>query len=66
MPGIKEDLLNGPPFWPKYVASTGELVSLYTAEELIEWAKKHKVSPKLKKIIDNLKYDDNPVVVLAK
>jgi hypothetical protein len=66
MPGIKEDLLNGPPFWPKYVASTGELVSLYTSEELIEWAKKHEVSPKLKKIIDNLEYEDNPVVVLAK
>ncbi|MCK9304651.1 MAG: 6-bladed beta-propeller [Bacteroidales bacterium] len=66
LPGMKEDILNGPPFWPKYVSSTGELVSFCSAEELIRWAENHKVSPKLKKIIEKLDENDNPVVILAK
>jgi hypothetical protein len=66
MPGFKEDILNGPPFWPMYVSSKGELVSFYSPDVLISWAEKHKVSPKLKKIIDNLDDSDNPVVVIAK
>ncbi len=66
MPGLREDILNGPPFWPKYVSSTGELVSFCSAEELIRWAENHKVSPKLKKIIEKLDENDNPVMILAK
>ncbi|MCK9304653.1 MAG: 6-bladed beta-propeller [Bacteroidales bacterium] len=66
MPGLREDIQNGPPFWPKYISSTGELVSFCTSEELIGWAENHKVSPKLKKIIEKLDENDNPVVILAK
>ncbi len=64
--GLREDILNGPPFWPKYVSSTGELVSFCSPEGLISWAENHKVSPKLKKIIEKLDENDNPVVILAK
>jgi len=66
MPGLKEDILNGPPFWPLYVSSKGELVAFYQPDVLISWAENHKVSPKLKKIIDKLDENDNPVVVVAR
>jgi len=66
MPGLREDILGGPPFWPLYVSSKGELVAFCQPEVLISWAENHKVSPKLKKIIDKLDENDNPVVVLAK
>lgn len=66
MPGMREDILGGPPFWPLYVSSKGELVAFCQPEVLISWAENHKVSPGLKRIIEKLDENDNPVVVLAK
>jgi len=58
--------LNGLLFWPKAISSNGELVSLYTMEELLNWAATDKVSAKLAKIIEGLDDLDNPVVAIAK
>ncbi|OFY43580.1 MAG: hypothetical protein A2X18_06475 [Bacteroidetes bacterium GWF2_40_14] len=66
MPGINEDILSGPPFWPSSISSKGELITIYTVEELLKWKGTHKVSPKLAKIIESLGDLDNPVVVIAR
>lgn len=65
-PGFKDDILKGLPFIPQYMSEDNFAVNLFYPDELIDYVAKNQVSPELKKIVDNLKESDNPVVVLAK
>jgi hypothetical protein len=60
--GLKNDINNGAPFWPKSITKTQELISWYNALELITLAEEGKID---QSIVANLKEDDNPVVVIA-
>ncbi|MHC1780153.1 MAG: 6-bladed beta-propeller [Bacteroidales bacterium] len=64
--GFVDDFENGPAFWPLYISQDDYMVSIIEAYKFIQYAQTHKVSDKFKKIADNLKEDDNPVVVLVK
>lgn len=64
--GLIEDFEGGPAFWPLYISQDDYMVSYIDALKFIQYAQTHKVSDKFKKIADNLKEDDNPVVVLVK
>ena len=64
--GFRENLMDGPPFWPTYISDDNSLVMMIPAYSLIEYANTHKVSEKLAKIVKNLKDTDNPIVVIAK
>ena len=64
--GFKDDINKGPALWPLYISNDDYMVSKIEAYKFIEYAQTHKVSDKFKKIADNLKEDDNPVVVLVK
>jgi hypothetical protein len=60
--GLKDDLTQGPSFWPKYISQKQELITFYNSVDLIILAEQGKID---KTIITNLKEDDNPVVVIA-
>jgi len=64
--GFRENLMDGPPFWPNNISSDNSLLMVNSASSLIEYAATHTVSPKLAEIIKSLKDTDNPVVVIAK
>ncbi|MHC1780735.1 MAG: 6-bladed beta-propeller [Bacteroidales bacterium] len=65
-PGFKEDFESGPPFFPMYISADMYAISLIYPAKLKAFADSHKVSPKLKSIADNLKEEDNPVIVIVK
>jgi len=60
--GLKDDIVNGIPFWPKRVTAKQELISWHNALELISLAEENKID---RRIVLNLKEDDNPVIVIA-
>jgi hypothetical protein len=64
--GFRENLMDGPAFWPTYISEDNSLIMVIPALTLIEYAATHTVSPKLAEIVKNLKDTDNPVVVIAK
>ncbi|MGE4414075.1 MAG: 6-bladed beta-propeller [Bacteroidales bacterium] len=64
--GFKDDLQGGPAFWPYYISEDDYMVTLINAHNFIEHAKTYEVSDKYKKVADNLKETDNPVLVLVK
>jgi len=64
--GFKDDLQGGPAFWPYYISEDDYMVTLIDAHNFIEHAKTYEVSDKFKKVADNLKETDNPVLVLVK
>jgi len=49
-----------------YISEDGYMVSCITAIDFISYAAKAKVSENLRKIAENLKETDNPVLVLVK
>lgn len=73
-PGFTNDLCGGMPFFPRF-QNEKQWIAIYTAEELfeqvdIEKLKKEKVlypekRDQLVKILENLKEDDNPVIMVA-
>jgi len=65
-PGFKEDFELGPPFYPGYISSDMYAFYVIYPAKLKAFADAYPVSPKLKAIADNLKEEDNPVVVMAK
>lgn len=65
-PGFKEDFESGPPFFPMYISADMYAISIIYPAKLKAFADSHKVSPKLKSIADNLKEEDNPVIVMVK
>ncbi len=64
--GLKENLMDGPPFWPTYISYDNYLVMSIPAYSLIEYSETHTVSAKLAEIIKKIKDSDNPIIVLAK
>lgn len=64
--GFKDDLQGGPAIWPYYISEDDYMVTLINAHNFIEHAKTYEVSDKFKKVADNLKETDNPVLVLVK
>ena len=75
-PGIINDINGGLPFFPRYYAGNNMVVDIWTAEEMKEslteeyFVKQTIKDPqshqKLKELLNNLKEDDNPVVVVAR
>ena len=74
--GIINDINGGLPFFPRYYAGDNVVVDIWSAEEMKEmlteeyFAKQTirdlQAHQKLKELLENLKEDDNPVVVVAK
>ena len=64
--GFKDDLQGGPAFWPYYISEDDYMVTIIDAHKIIKHAQTYEVSDKFKKIADNLKETDNPVLVLVK
>lgn len=65
-PGFRDDIAEGPPFVPTYLSDDNYMITLCYAHTLIDYASSNEVSEPLKKIIDGLKDDDNPVAILVK
>ena len=65
--GLKNDIDNGPVIWPQYISSNKELVTNVSAEDFLEYYKNtSNPSPQMTEVAKNLKYDDNPIVIIAK
>lgn len=64
--GLKNDLDNGIPFWPKFISSTAEMVDFYQAYQFIENAQKTtKPDKSFLNFLNNINEDDNPIVIIA-
>ena len=62
--GLKNDLDGGPPvFWPKDITSKKEMITYYTAMEMVELIEQGKVD---KELFGNITENDNPILVIAK
>lgn len=57
-----------PAFWPTFVSRDGtEMVMLYDAEKFIDnYSKVKKPSAKLKNVLKEIQFDNNPVAIIAK
>ena len=76
MIGLINDLDGGLSFWPKYYTSDNELIDIWQAYEMKKYLtnvyfaaheiKNPQAHQKLKELLKNLDYEDNPVVVIAK
>lgn len=64
--GLWNDLDGGPVFWPQYISKEGKMAMLIDAEEFIEVCGSIKnPSTEIKKVLDRLELEDNPVLVVA-
>lgn len=64
--GLLNDLDGGPAFWPQYISKDGKMAMLIDAEKFIEACENiKKPSPEIKKVLDRLGLEDNPVLVVA-
>ena len=63
--GFENDLNGGLPFWPQQMVSDNEMMCVYTAAELLEMDASKVTDPKLKKLLNSLKDDDNPVIAIV-
>ena len=62
--GLKNDLDGGPPvFWPKYITSKKEMVTYYTALEIMDLIEQGKVD---KELFGDITENDNPIIVIAR
>ena len=66
MLGFKEDFKNGPPFLPTSISSDFQACALFTASQIIEYAKTSNVKGELKEIVKDMKDTDNPIVAIAR
>ena len=74
--GINNDINGGLPFFPKYYVGNDVVVDIWQADYMKEMLteeyfasqriKDQHAHKKLKELLKHLKYDDNPVVVIAK
>ena len=65
--GFKNDIDGGPVLWPKYISSNNELVTYIQPIEFMEYyAKIENPSAELTAIANKIKWDDNPIVIVAK
>ncbi len=66
-PGLNDDIKGGPPFWPRFVSSSYEMINYYSALELILLQEETGTEFNgLSEIIKDLREADNPVIVIAK
>lgn len=65
-PGFRNDLENGPVFWPYADIHDNYMVSMYTADKFMQFANNTSASGKLKETAARVKEDDNPVVAIVK
>jgi hypothetical protein len=63
--GFENDLDGGLPFWPQQMVSENEMMCVYTAEELLALDASKITDAKLKKVLNSLKEDSNPVVAIV-
>ncbi|MDR2231613.1 MAG: 6-bladed beta-propeller [Tannerella sp.] len=76
MPGLINDLDGGLSFWPRYLTSDNELIDIWQPYEMKEFLTEeyfaaHQIKDpaahqRLKAVLQDLKEDDNPVIVVAK
>jgi len=67
MGGLKDDIREGPPFWPLFVSSENTMIACYNAMDLIQLQKERGREFKgLEKITNGLGEEDNPVIVFVK
>jgi hypothetical protein len=64
--GFKEDLENGPPFWPNTVSSQEYLIASYNALTFKDFAENNECSKKIKELAVKISENDNPVVAIVK
>ena len=65
--GFKNDMDEGPIFWPHYISSKNELVTYISAEDFLKHVANLKnPSPKLAELAKRVLPDDNPIVIIAK
>ena len=74
--GLINDIDGGFSFWPKYYSSANELIDVlqvYAMKEILteKYFAAHEIKDpqahqKLKELLKNLEFDDNPVIVIAK
>ncbi len=62
--GLKDNIKNGVPFWPRYY-SNGKYISYINALDLIMFSEKNGVNKELANIIDKIDEESNPVLILA-
>ena len=65
MRGLKNNIDNAVPFWPKSVSSTGEMIDYYQACDFLEYAKK--ISNPDKSFVEfskSVSDEDNPIVAI--
>ena len=63
--GFQNDLDGGLPFWPQQMISDKEMMCVYTAEELLVLDTSIIIDEKLKKVLNNLNEESNPVVAIV-
>jgi hypothetical protein len=76
IPGLINDLDGGLSFWPRYLTSDNELIDFWQSYEMKEYLTEeyfaaHQIKDpvahqRLKTLLQDLKEDDNPVIVVAK
>ena len=65
--GFRNDIDGGPVIWPQYISTKDELVALISAEDMLAHVEQlDNPSPQLLKVVENIKIDDNPIVMIAK
>ena len=74
--GLINDIDGGLPIWPYYCSDDNELVGILKAEDMKELltekyfstreVKDAEAQQRLKKLVKNLKEEDNPVIMFAK
>lgn len=64
--GLKNDIDNSVPFWPKSVSSSGEMIDYCQAYDFLEYAEKV-INPdkSLTEVLEDLDEEDNPIVIIA-
>ena len=66
IPGFRDDILNGPPVVVHHLSGDNTGAHMILASDFKEFVSNNSTSPQLKKIADNLKDEDNPVIALFK
>jgi len=66
VPGLSEDIKQGPPFWPKYSNSNQELISYKGSADIINYAVTNSESGSyINELASKLNENSNPVVIIA-
>lgn len=55
-----------PPFYPRYMDEEGTVAGYWTAPEWLEFVEEHAGTVDIPENLRNVKYDDNPILVVAR